>query len=54
MCGQSNNLGERMGFFLLVVCFEVKEGAKSMNMLKLCVDNRHLLHYPTMYLGEGM
>jgi hypothetical protein len=33
MCGQSNNLGEGMGFFLLLVCFEVREGAKSVNML---------------------
>ncbi len=54
MCGQSNNLGEGMEFFLLVVCFEVKEGAKLVNMLKLCVDNPHLLCCPNIYLGEDM
>ncbi len=34
--------------------FEVSEGAKAMNMLKICVNNPHLLSCPTIYLGEGM
>jgi hypothetical protein len=25
-----------------------------MNMLKICVNNPHLLSCPTIYLGEGM
>jgi len=39
-------------FFFL--CFEVSEGANVMNMLKIYVNNPHLLSCPTMYSGEGM
>jgi hypothetical protein len=54
MCGHFNSLGEGIGFLFLLMCFEVREGAKLMNMLKLCVDNPYLLQYPTIYLGEGL
>jgi hypothetical protein len=45
---------ERMGVFSFHLCFEVNEGAKVMNMLKIFVDSPHLLHCPAIYLGEEM
>ncbi len=43
-----------MGVFSFHLCFEVNEGAKVMNMLKIFVDSPHLLHCPAIYLGEEM
>jgi hypothetical protein len=54
MCEWSNNLGERLRVFSFHLCLEVNEGAKVVNILKICVDNPHLLHCPTIYLGEEM